>query len=468
MTGLLYAKGIRIFDYEKKFAMPLRDEITDNCKRIAEDAGLMVEYIRRKNFRKDEKIKEILKTRGEHPGLVHIFSALEPCTQYTHWHDKGTGKTFLKGKMGKCLHYYFYIIDEELGLMYVRVPTWVPFRLQIYFNGHALLASKLRKKKMAYKLLENAFISVCNYTKAQTLADDIDVARLHKKLDDYSRRYCPVMRHFPEGYHWSIWQAEYATDIIFKRREDLHVLYEHLTRTAIHAVKPAQIATFLGKKLHGNYQGELGNDYNTRIEGTRIRHSMGKSSIKMYDKFGRVLRIETTTYDLTFFKHYRRVEQRDGTIVEKIAPMKKGIYSLPVLKEVLHSSNRRYLEFISSLDDVTGAHEDLNRISTTKREEGNHSYKGFNFFNNDDEEILRMVASGEFMISGFRNKHLRNKLYGKSSSQITRILKRLLTHGVIKKVRGTLKYYLTSFGRRVISAGLVTKQCFIIPSLALV
>jgi hypothetical protein len=210
----------------------------------------------------------------------------------------------------------------------------------------------------------------------------------------------------------------------------------------------------------------VGNDFNTRIEGTRIRHSMGKSSIKMYDKFGRVLRIETSTYDVTFFKHYRSVEQRDGTIVEKIAPMKKAIYSLPILKCVLHDANRRYLDFISSFEDVTGAHDDLNRISNTKREEGNHSYKGFNFFNKDDEMVLRAVASGEFMISGFRNKHIRAKLPEKSPFQVSRILKRLRIHGLIKKIWGTLKYYLTSFGRKVITAGLVTKECVIIPKLA--
>src|SRR5205823_14527197 len=57
------------------------------------------------------------------------------------WHNKNTGKTYLLPDDGKCLHYYFYFIDEELGLGYVRVPTWLPCRLQVYFNGHSWLAS---------------------------------------------------------------------------------------------------------------------------------------------------------------------------------------------------------------------------------------------------------------------------------------------------------------------------------------
>jgi hypothetical protein len=104
-------------------------------------------------------------------------------------------------------------------------------------------------------------------------------------------------------------------------------IYGNLIRTAIHTVKPDDIATFLGKKLNGNYQDEMGNRYNVRIEGTRVRHSMGMASIKMYDKFGHILRIETTTKDVSFFKHYREVEQRNGEAVMKFAPMKKTIYS---------------------------------------------------------------------------------------------------------------------------------------------
>jgi hypothetical protein len=98
-------------------------------------------------------------------------------------------------------------------------------------------------------------------------------------------------------------QAEYATDIVFKQQQDLQRIYDQLVRVAIHTVKPDNIATFLGKKLHFNYQGEMGNNFNTRIQGTRIKHSMGPVSIKMYDKLGLVLRIETTVNDVSFFKH---------------------------------------------------------------------------------------------------------------------------------------------------------------------
>ena len=88
-------------------------------------------------------VAKVLAGRGRHPGLVHVISAMEACDAYQPWHDKRTGRTFLRPDSGKCLHYYFYFIDAELGLCYLRVPTWCPFRLQFYYNGHNLLARKL-------------------------------------------------------------------------------------------------------------------------------------------------------------------------------------------------------------------------------------------------------------------------------------------------------------------------------------
>ena len=152
--------------------------------------------------------------------------------------------------------------------------------------------------------------------------------QLHRRLDEFAQRYCPVIGQFGVTYHWSLDQVEFATDLVFRRREDLQAIYGTLTRTAIHTVKPDNVATFLGRKLHPLYEGEIGNRFNTRIEGTRIKHTMGWVSIKMYDKWGLILRIETTVNDVSFFRHYRTVEQRDGTAVTKWAPMKKSIYSL--------------------------------------------------------------------------------------------------------------------------------------------
>ena len=135
MTRYLYAHGILIFDYASKFADPLRYAIRDNAEAIAKENGLKIEFIPNSgSFRKEERVQKIIEARGDHPGLVHIFSAMERCPAYMPWHNKETHRTYVKRTQSRCLHYDFYFIDEELGLCYLRVPTWGPFRLQFYFN----------------------------------------------------------------------------------------------------------------------------------------------------------------------------------------------------------------------------------------------------------------------------------------------------------------------------------------------
>lgn len=462
----LTRRRIRFFDYKTEFAQPLRDEIRTHAERLAQENGLDIEHIRRiKAFRKEDRVQAILAERGTHPGLVHIFSAMETCRTFEPTYDRRSGKTFLRSDSGKCLHYYFYFIDPDLGLCHLRVPTWVPFRLQFCFNGHNWLASRLKRLKIGYRLVDNAFVAIDDFALAQRIADRLKPSTLHRKLDRFVRRFCPAAAAFPAGYHWSIMQLEYATDIVFRRREDLAPVYDHLVRSAVHTVRAEHVATFLGRKLDPRYQGEIGNDFNTRIQGTRIRHRMGPVALKMYDKFGCVLRIETVANDVSFFKHHRTVEHRDGTSEMKLAPVKKTIYSLGVLPGILGACNRRYLEFLSSLDDDSAGRRHLDRLSRPVRDE-KRSYRGINFFDSDERDLLLTIARGEFNLGGFQVRNLRRFLGHLNGQQLSRRIKRLLKHRLIKKVAGTYRYYLTRLGRRVISAAFRLREGSIIPALA--
>ncbi len=196
MSSYLYANKIKIFDYPK-FAEPYREEIRNNAEQIASTNGIKVQFLRKRNIRKEKIIKDIIKERGDHPGLVHIISSMESCPSYKPWHNKKTGKTYLKPDQGKCLHYYFYFIDEDLGLCYVRVPTWCPFRLQIYFNGHNVLNSAMKKEGVQTVIRDNAIMKAESFESAQKLSDALDIALIHERLDKFASLYCPVIKHFP-------------------------------------------------------------------------------------------------------------------------------------------------------------------------------------------------------------------------------------------------------------------------------
>ncbi len=259
-------------------------------------------------------------------------------------------------------------------------------------------------------------------------------------------------------------QVEYATDVVFQRQAEFQPLYEALTRTAIHAVKPDHVATFLGRKLTGRYQDELGNDFSTRIQGTRIKHHMGAAALKLYDKFGLIARIECTATDVSFFQHHRTVEHRDGTTEFKLAPVRKSIYSLPALRALLGAATRRYLDFLRAIEDPRPGLRAVEKIATPIRE-GERSYRGFNLFHGPDLDLFRTILRGEFTLSGFQARQLRGYLSAYSAAQLSRLLKRLRTHGLIKKIGKRYKYYLTTLGRTVATAALKLRELVVIPML---
>jgi len=463
MTRYLNAKGIRIFDYAE-FAKPLRDRVRDRAAALAAEAGVTIEHLGKSHIRKEDVVVRVLELRGDRPGLVHIISAMEACNAYKPWHDKRTHKTFLRPDSGKCLHYYFYFMDAKFGLIYLRVPTWAPFRLQFYCNGHSWLSRRLTAEGIGYTMADNAFIRIDDWVRAQELADSLSPDRLHRTLDRYAALCCPVSDVFEQSYHWSLMQVEYATDLVFRSAATLDPLYDQLVRQSVLNVKAEQVATFLGRQITPLLAQEIGSQFSTRIAGTCIKHRFGKCSIKMYDKHGIVLRIETTTNDVSFFKHHRKVEHRKGPATRELAPVKKSIYSLVDLREILLGCNRRYIAHLSALDDFSAGIRALRRL-TKPRELNGKTVQGINFFAPVDKALLHALQNPRVNIAGIRRGDLLPDLGMLSPTRLSRQLRRLLDLGVIKRATGTYRYYLTKVGRAATAAAERIAAAVVIPAM---
>ena len=463
MTRFLYAIGVKIFDYPA-FAQTLRDRVRDAAASLAARAGVTIEHIAKTHIRKEAVVQRVLEQRGEHPGLVHIISAMEACDAYRPWHDKATHKTFIRPNSGKCLHFYFYFMDAAFGLIYLRVPTYCPFRLQFYCNGHNWLARRLSAEGIDHAMVDNAFARIDDWSRAQELADAFSPDRLHRTLDRYAGQCCPVSDVFGQSYHWSLMQVEYATDLAFRSTASLGPLYQQLVRESVISVKADQVASFLGRKITPQLAQEIGSQFSTRIEGTCVKHRFGKASIKMYDKAGIVLRIETTANDVSFFKHHRKVEHRDGPPTRELAPVKKSIYSLIDLSEILLGCNKRYLAHLSALDDFSAGRRALDRL-TKPREVHGRTVKGINFFEPGDKALLQAMQNPRVNIAGIRRRDLMPDLGMFSSARLSRQLRRLRDIGVIKRVTGTYRYYLTKAGRAAAAAAFRIIETIIVPKM---
>ena len=463
MTGYLNASGIRIFDYPD-FAKTLRDRVRERAASLAAEAGVLIEHIAKPHVRKEDVVARVLEQRGDHPGLVHVISAMEACDAYKPWHDKQTHKTYIRPDSGKCLHYYFYFQDAKFGLVYLRVPTWAPFRLQFYGNGHSWLARRLAAQGIGYTMADNAFVRIDDWGRAQQLADSLSPDQLHRILDRYAALCCPVSEVFGQSYHWSLMQVEYATDLVFRSTDTLGPLYEQLVRQSVLNVKAEQVASFLGRQITPLLAQEIGSQFSTRIEGTCIKHRFGKCSIKMYDKHGIVLRIETTTNDASFFKHHRKVEHRHGPASRELAPVKKSIYSLIDLREILLGCNRRYIAHLSALDDFSAGIRALARLTKPRAVDGK-TVQGINFFAPVDKALLHALQNPKVNIAGIRRGELLADLGMLSPTRLSRQLRRLLDLGVIKRATGTYRYYLTKAGRAATAAAEWLAEAAAIPAM---
>src|SRR5437588_2311814 len=210
---------------------------------------------------------------------------------------------------------------------------------------------------------------------------------------------------------------------------------------------------------------EIGSQFSTRIEGTCIKHRFASSSIKMYDKYGCVLRIETTINDVSFFKHHRKVEHRQGPPTRVLAPVKKTIYSLIDLGEIMLGCNRRYLAHLAALDDFSAGVRALDRLTKPRTVE-QKTLKGINFFDPVDNALLHALQNPRVNIAGIRRADLLPLLDQLSPDRLSRQLRRLRDLGVIKRVAGTYRYYLTRIGRAATAALCRITQTVIIPALA--
>ena len=175
-------------------------------------------------------------------------------------------------------------------------------------------------------MLDNTFARIDDWGRAQQLADSLSADELHQTLDSYAALCCPVADVFGQSYHWSLMEVEYATDLAFRSPGALMPVYEQLIRQTVLTVKAEHIASFLGRRITPALEQEVGSHYITRPFGTCVKHRFGNAAIKMYDKGGIVLRIETTANDVSVFKHHRRVEHRNGPPTMQMAEVRKTIY----------------------------------------------------------------------------------------------------------------------------------------------
>lgn len=467
LRSISYVKGfeqlLRNQSVLYKDFVPFAERISERLKThaiaMAAEAGRPFEYLSSPQIRKEDKARAIAERDGVREGLVCVLSAVEPCQTFSIRRDREGKRLRVERQTRKCLHLYFYFLDPDFGLMHVRLQTWLPLTVQVCVNGREWLARRLARAQIAVTQVDNCFTVIADVARAQQLADDlIDwpweswLQRLGHLVNPWVRPPDAIVR----DYYWSVRQSEYATDVMFRDAATVQQIYPALVRHGIETFHSEDVLRFLGHRASVGFTREVTSDLQRRVEGVRLKHVVGENSIKMYDKAGRVVRIETTINNPGRFKVRR--ETRTGQLAWQ--PLRKGIADMRRRAAIGRAANARYLDALSVVGDPTPSHHLLDPVSQRVIRDG-RPYRPLRPISPQEAPLFTTILRGEFTLQGFQNPDLRRQLYPdvgsdpvrrrQASARVTRHLRLLRAHGLIKKVPRTRYYRITDKGHHVMT-----------------
>jgi hypothetical protein len=460
----------------KEFKLFARDTTAELCASIqapAERAGLF-EYVNNLQASKEETALAMARRHGRREGLIAVLSCVEPCQTMQVRGNPQTKLLELRPELSRCKHYYHYYLDPVYGLRYTRLQTWFPFTMHVGLNGREWLARQLTRAGIDFVQKDNCFTWIEDFARAQTLAFRQLRTAWPELLDRWARESCPLLfDRLLKGtlpYYWSLEDGEYATDFAFASVDDLQRLYAKLVHYAQTVLHGTDVLRFMGYRPkpdgrpHQNLTDEVRTTVKEFVEGTRVKHFVAGNSVKMYDKFGQVLRVESLLRDLRHFKVYRGIEgDEDGP--KEYRRLRQGVADVHRRAEINQAINERYAESLANVEETTSLAEVTQDLGRRRKWQG-RSVRPLNPLAPEDVALLEAISRGEDAINGFRNRDVRQRLFAnapaaerkRQSAKVTRLLRLLRGHRLIAKVPKTHRYQLTDHGRQCVASILSARR----------
>jgi hypothetical protein len=461
---LLYRQGVLLKDF-KPYVEGVSQQIKEHAEQLAFEAGRPYRYLEAPMTAKNGQSKEALAQQiaaedNLKEGLICVLYTLEPCSTFTVRGNHQTHKLEVVRRRTKCLHFYFYYLDAELGFMHIRLQSWFPFQIQVYVNGRECLGRYLDQQGIAYERYDNSFTRIDDLAVAQAFCEKFAHFDWPPVLNALATRVNPILKVIQEAgfssYYWVADQCEIATDLMFKDRTRLEAILPDLFEHAILKSACQDVLRFMGRKLHGNFKGEVTSSLKKRPQGWRAKHTLKCNSLKLYDKSS-VLRVETTINNPSEFKICHQTE--NGKL--RWVPMRKGVSNLYRYAEVGLQANQRYLEHLAQAKLKSKAIPHLDDLCRSHTKNGKR-YARFCPLQDADRNLFAALLSGEFALNGFRNRDLCAKLYPQPAAsdkeikqrctRMSRLIAKLRGHGLIAKVKDARLYRITKLGSLVLFA----------------
>lgn len=464
LEGFLYQQQVLLKDF-RTYAPQVAERIKEHVKGKVSAAGAPFRHLPRKEAM-EEQARQLARGKNIREGIICGFSQLETCGTFRC--EYSAGRLRLRKDYRRCSVYYVFLMHAVFGLIHVKIHGWFPLTMQVYINGHDFLARKLDQLGVAYTLHDNAFTWIADLAAAQAGADQLPKVKLPRVPGQLARQFNPLLSVELRGkdYYWVMDQAEYATDVLFKDKQSLAGLYPRLVEHARACFTTEDVFRFFGRRLNGHFQGEAHTRVNRRVEGVRVSHHLKSNRLKMYDKGGQVLRIETTINNPREFQVRRR--DRQGQL--RWQPLCKGVAWLWRYAAVSQASNARYLAALAVVDDDSDARRLLDRATRPAPWHGRRK-RALQPMATADQALFLAVLRGEHRLRGFRNADLTRHLYARPTrdsaerrrrgARVTRQIQLLRAHGLVAKIPHTRRYRVTAHGEKLMSAAILVKEQYL-------
>ena len=434
-------------------------------------------YLNSSKIDKEQAAREFACKRGRKTGPVCILGCLEPCWTFD-WVTDGDGGSTIRGEPGKCLHLYHYCQHPTFGWLYVRLQTWFPFEIQVGLNGREWLARQMDRDKLRYARHDNKFLWVRDWQRTQHLLDEQLQTDWPRELDALQQQVHPLhpahLGRMPVKYNWTAFQSEWATDIAFRRQEELEPWFGRWLRQAMLSYDHHDILGFFGyaPSLYRKGRNRIETSVLANFEGRRIKHFVGSNSLKLYHE-ANVLRTETTLNNAGAIPVQRPpADDPAGTV--KRRPMRRSVADLPQRAAYCQTVNERYVEALATTAETRTLRE-LAEPLTRRVPEPRHEpgaavryVRGLNPLAELDAALLTAISDPRWMVQGLRNRDLVAALYPtpsedpaerrRRSARVTRLLRLLRGHGLLEKISGTHRYQVSAEARTRIQALLACRN----------
>ena len=454
----LQRQNVLIKDF-RTFTKTHTEMLKKHAEKVADDAGRPYEYQRNK-IRKEDYAREIAMRDGITEGLVCVIARNEENHSFAMRY--GTGRPALVKISPQCLTLYFYYMDRHFGLMHIRLSTWMPFSIQVYINGHEWLARQMVAKNICFEQHENAFTFIEDCNRAQKIADKLPSLKWEKILHVFANKVNPLLKTFLKGmeYYWVTDQAEYATDVMVGNQTWLSELYKKWQKHSAVCFQAEDIMGFMGRKLHGSFNSTIITDLKKRPSVTRVKHTMRGNWIKMYNKNGIVLRIETVINRPGEFRLFRIGH---GKKPGYYAPIRKGVTNMKHYANIGLRANRSYLDALAQVDDPTVVYRELKRIAEPVIRKGMRT-RALNPWQTLDRTLFEAVMRGEYHLHGFKASDIGKRIGIRYSNdpverkrqcaKVNRKIRLLREHGLVVKYGRSRRYRVTDTGARYMNAAI--------------